>query len=85
MAAVVVLLCKPLFEKLLRDFKFRWGVQFAAMCIIVLWSTQCCEVSAPFFTIIFIFIKILSDKRKSFKTLKKKLSSQELEHVTVVK
>ena len=83
--AVIVLLCQPLFEKLLRDVNFTRSVQFAAMCIIVLWSTQCYEVSAPLFTIIFIFIKIYADKRKRFKTLKKKISSQELELVTVVK
>lgn len=72
-------------NELLQNVKFIWGVQFGAMFMIVMWSTQCYEVSALLYIVVIAIIKRWSSRNKGFKTLKKKLSSQELEHVTVVK
>ena len=72
-------------EELLRDTKFTWSVQFGAMLMIGVWSTQRFIVSFLLFTIIITTIKIQSRRNKRFKTLKKKPSSQELERVTVDK
>ena len=72
-------------EEWLRDTKFTWSVQFGAMLMIGVWSTQRFIVSFLLFTIIITAIKTRSRRNKRFKTLKKKPSSQELEHVTVDK
>ena len=88
-AVLIEILLQPLrsfrnrSDELLQNMKFIYGVQFGAFLMIGGWSTQCYEVSVPLSTIIFAIIEIWSGRNKRFKTLKKKLSSQELEHVTV--
>lgn len=90
-AVLIEILLRPLrwflnrSDELLRNVKFIRSVQIGAMLMIVVWSTQCYEVSFLLFTIIFAVIKLWSTRNKKFKTLKKKSSSQELEQVTVVK
>ena len=66
-------------EKLLGDAQFVWALYILAV-LMLLCSTQSCVVSLILLTITYITIESVSKKTKK---LKRKLSSQELERVTV--
>ena len=73
-------------EKLLQNKIFLWTVRIGGMFIIGAYSTQCIEASVILLIIIIIYGFIIEKQNKKFNSRKKKkLRSQELEHVTVDK
>ena len=70
-------------QRLLGYRKFLWAVRVGA-ALFLLQSTQSCEASVVLLTIIYVIHVLLLQRNKKLNSRKhKKLSSQELEYVTV--
>ena len=69
-------------QRLMGYEKFLWPLRFGAAILLVL-STQSWEASAVLLTITWVIHVSLLQKNKKLNSRKKKLSSQELEYVTI--